>query len=397
MKAGPDRKYTVEFREAAVRQVVDGKRSVPQVARALEMSDKTLANWVMKARKGQPLLKRQPAQPMSDLQAECTRLRQENARLKIEKEILKKGSGVLCQGVDVKYAWIEANRDSYSVTLMCRLLGVSRSGVHAARVRAPSARAQTDAQLTEEIRRQQRKHRGRYGRRRMSRALGDVLGRPVNEKQVGRLMRQSGLQSRKRRRFRVVTTDSKHAHPIAPNVLARDFAATAPNQKWLADLTYVPTAEGWLYLALILDLFSRKLVGWAMSDAMPQELTLEALHMALGWRDPPDGLTHHSDRGSQYAANGYRGVLAARGITVSMSRTGNCWDNAPMESVNGTVKVECVHGAQFKTRAEAAQALVEYFGYYNTERLHSSLGYLTPSEFERRWRAENEQRRTAAQ
>ncbi len=153
----------------------------------------------------------------------------------------------------MKYAWIEAHRDSYSVTLMCQLLGVSRSGVHAARVRPASARAKTDAQLTDEIRRRQRKHRGRYGRRRMHRELGRALERPVNEKRVGRLMREHDLQSRQRRRFRVVTTDSKHAHPVAPNVLARDFAATAPNQKWLADLTYVPTAEGWLYLALILD------------------------------------------------------------------------------------------------------------------------------------------------
>jgi len=292
----------------------------------------------------------------------------------------------------VKYAWIEAQRDSYSVTLMCRLLGVSRSGWHAARMRAPSVRAGSDTQLLEEIGRRQRKHRGRYGRRRMRREVSAALGVPVNEKRIGRLMRQGGLQSRKRRRFRVVTTDSKHAHPIAPNVLAREFEATAPNQKWVADLTYVPTAEGWLYLALILDLFSRKFVGWAMSDSMAQDLTLEALHMALGWRDPPDGLMHHSDRGSQYAAHDYRNVLDARGITVSMSRKGDCWDNAPMESANGTVKVECVHGAEFKTRAEAAQTIIEYLGYYNTERIHSSLGYLTPSEFERRWRAEQAQR-----
>jgi putative transposase len=296
----------------------------------------------------------------------------------------------------VKYAWIEAHRDSYDVTLMCQLLGVSRSGVHAARVRSASARAQTDAQLTDEIRRQQRRHRGRYGRRRMTREVRAALGRPVNEKRVGRLMRQHDLQSRQRRRFRVITTDSRHGHGVAPNVLAREFTATAPNQKWLADLTYVPTAEGWLYLALVLDLYSRKFVGWAMSESMPQELTLPALHMALGWRDPPAGLLHHSDRGSQYAAGEYRKVLAARGITVSMSRKGDCWDNAPMESANGTVKVECVHGVHFKTRAEAAQALVEYFGYYNTERMHSALGYLTPSAFERRWRAENERRAAAA-
>lgn len=288
----------------------------------------------------------------------------------------------------MKYAWIEAQRDSYSVTLMCQLLGVSRSGWHAGRVRAPSARSHSDRQLLEEIRHRQRQHRGRYGRRRMRREVSAALGEPVNEKRIGRLMRQGGLRSRQRRRFRVVTTDSKHAHPIAPNVLARDFEATAPNRKWVADLTYVPTAEGWLYLALILDLFSRKFVGWAMSDSMAQDLTLEALHMALGWRDPPDGLVHHSDRGSQYAAHDYRRVLAARGVTVSMSRKGDCWDNAPMESANGTVKVECVHGAQFNTRAAAAHAIVEYLGYYNTERIHSSLGYLTPSEFERRWRAD---------
>jgi putative transposase len=297
----------------------------------------------------------------------------------------------------VRYAWIEAHRDSYAVTMMCELLGVSRSGLHAARVRSASARARTDVHLIEEIRRRQRKHRGRYGRRRMCREISRVLERPINAKRIGRLMRQADLQSRQRRRFRVVTTDSKHAHPIAPNVLARDFEATTPNQKWLADLTYVPTGEGWLYLALILDLFSRKLVGWAMSASMPQELTLEALHMALGWRDPPDGLVHHSDRGSQYAAHDYRDALAARRITVSMSRKGDCWDNAPMESVNGTVKVECVHEADFKTRAEAAQTIVEYLGYYNTERMHSSLGYLTPSEFERRWRADNERPETIVQ
>src|SRR5664280_124407 len=198
--------------------------------------------------------------------------------------------------------------------------------------------------------------------------------------------RRGTLQSHKRRRFRVVTTDSKHAHPVAPNVLGRDFEATAPNQKWLADMTYVPTKEGWLYLALVLDLYARKLVGWAMSETMPQELTLSALDVALGWRDPDAGLVHHSDRGSQYAAKDYRSKLKARGITVSMSRKGDCWDNAPMESVNGTLKVECVNDAHFETREQARQAIIEYIGYYNTERRHSSLGNIAPAEFERLWR-----------
>lgn len=231
----------------------------------------------------------------------------------------------------MKYSWIEAHIGSYPVRPMCELLGVSASGFYTARSRAPAARTAEQVRIVAEIRRAQARHQGRYGRRRMTAEVGAVLGRPVNEKRIGRLMRIHGLGSRKRRRFRVVTTDSKHLHPVAPNVLGRDFEATAPNQKWLADLTYIPTDEGWLYLALLLDLFSRKLVGWAMSATVPQELTLAALAVALGWRNPAPGLMHHSDRGSQYAASDYRKVLQARGITVSMSRKGDCWDNAPME------------------------------------------------------------------
>ncbi|MDQ3260718.1 MAG: IS3 family transposase [Pseudomonadota bacterium] len=291
----------------------------------------------------------------------------------------------------MRYAWIEANVDSYSVTMMCELLSVSRSGLHDARGRGPSMRTVANTQIVKRMQCAQRKHRGCYGRRRMTPEMSEELGRPVNQKRIGRLMRAHDLNSRKRRKFRIVTTDSKHAHPVAPNVLKRDFVADAPNQKWLADLTYVPTDEGWLFVALVLDLFARKIVGWAMSDTMPQELTLAALWVALGWRDPDAGLVHHSDRGSQYAANDYSGVLKARGITVSMSRKGDCWDNAPMESANGTVKVECVNDEHFKTRAEAERAIVEYIGYYNTERRHSALGNLSPAEFERRWRAEMNQ------
>jgi transposase InsO family protein len=293
----------------------------------------------------------------------------------------------------MKHAWIAEHVDAYPVVRMCELLEVSKSGYYAAQGRAPSVRAQSDAHVTAEIARQQAHHRGRYGRRRMWVAVHRSLQRVVAETRVGRLMRDAGLQSRLRRRFRVVTTDSKHAHPIAPNLLARQFTASAPNRKWLADITYVSTAQGWLYLALVLDLFSRKLVGWAMSATMPQA----ALQMALGWRRPLTGLLHHSDRGSQYAAHDYRAELVARGIEVSMSGKGDCWDNAPMESANGTVKVECVHGTNFETRRQAEAELIEYFGYYNTERLHSSLGYVSPSEFERRWRAENEVKAASAQ
>ena len=302
------------------------------------MSNKTLANWVYRARKGQALVKRAPAQPASELEAELSRLRQENARAEGGEGDPKKSGGVLCEGVDVKYAWIEKHRHTYSTTMMCELLSVSRSGLNAARVRAPSKRSLDDEQLVEQIR-----HWAAPTSRPLRPAAHDAggqrgAGHKVNHKRIGRLMREHGLQSHKRRRFRVVTTDSKHAHPVAPNVLERDFEATAPNQKWLADMTYVPTDEGWLYVALVLDLYARKLVGWAMSETMPQELTLSALDVALGWRDPDAGLVHHSDRGSQYAAKDYRKKLEARGITVSMSRKGDCWDNAPMESVNGTLE-----------------------------------------------------------
>ena len=245
----------------------------------------------------------------------------------------------------MKCAWIEAHIDSYPVRMMCELLVVSPSGFYAARSRTPSSRAVEQAQIVTEIRRAQTRHRGRYGRRRMTTEVRETLGRPVNEKRIGRLMHAHDLGSRKRRRFRVVTTDSKHAHPVAPNVLERDFEATAPNQKWLADLTYVPTDEGWLYLALVLDLFSRKLVGWAMSATMPQELTLAALAVALGWRDPAPGLVHHSDRGSQYAAGDYRKVLRARGITVSMSRKGDCWDKAYVSHCTSFARSETIPGS----------------------------------------------------
>ena len=296
----------------------------------------------------------------------------------------------------MKYAWIEQHRNAYSSTMMCALLSVSRSGLHRARTAQPGSRASDEQQVLEQIRSAQRKHKGRYGRRRMTAEVSHALGRSVNEKYVGRLMKKHDLGCRNRRAFRVVTTDSKHDHPIAANVLERDFIASAPDQKWLGDLTYVPTDEGWLYLAMVLDLFARKIVGWAMRASMPQELTLEALQVALGWRDPQSGLIHHSDRGSQYAAKDYREVLRARGITISMSGKGDCWDNAPMESVNGTLKVECVHPEHFKTRAQAKQAILEYIGYYNTVRRHSALGYEAPAEFERRWRAEFNATRQAA-
>jgi putative transposase len=197
-------------------------------------------------------------------------------------------------------------------------------------------------------------------------------------------MRHHGIKAIMPRRFRVCTTDSHHDLPVAPNRLGQKFIAERPNQVWLADISYVPTGEGWLYLAVVLDLFTRKIVGWAMRDHMRAELTIAALTMAIQRQKPPPGLIHHSDRGSQYAAADYRKILKAAGMIQSMSRKGNCWDNAPMESCFGTIKTELVHHACYPTREAARHDLFAYIeGYYNRQRIHSALGYITPEQAER--------------
>ena len=204
----------------------------------------------------------------------------------------------------------------------------------------------------------------------------------MGRNRVARLMRRHGIQVRSKRRFRV-TTDSNHAFPVAPTLLDRQFTALGADKVWLADMTYIPTGEGWLYLAVVLDLFSRKVVGWAMRETMPQELTLAALQMALTNRRPGTGLLHHSDRGSQYAAHDYRRLLAKHGMLCSMSRKGNCWDNAPMESFFGSLKTELEEDGPFETRQAARSALFEFIeGFYNRQRLHSAIGYKTPTEME---------------
>src|SRR2546426_261567 len=224
----------------------------------------------------------------------------------------------------------------------------------------------------------------RGGPRRLRAAELADRGCRTSRKRVARLMRGRGLAARRRRRFRV-TTHSRHPFPIAPNVLARQFQRAAPDQAWVTDITYIPTGEGWLYLAVIVDLCSRFAVGWAMSARVTDDLTLAALGMALARRRPSPGLVHHSDRGSQYASGDYQRLLAQHGIVCSMSRRGDCWDNAVAESFFATVKVELVHDAAWATRAAARTELFEYLElFYNGQRRHSALGYLSPRAFERR-------------
>lgn len=280
----------------------------------------------------------------------------------------------------MRFAFIRAHAAEFDILLMCRGLGVSRSGYYAWLKRPPSEREEADNQLTQLIQDAHARSRGTYGSPRVHAEL-KAQGRRVGRKRVARLMRRQGIRARQRRRFKV-TTNSKHANPVAPNVLDQQFEAERPNEKWLADITYLPTREGWLYLAVVLDVYSRLIVGWAMGISLEQELVLRALRMALHQRRPQAKLLHHSDRGSQYTAETYQQLLAAYGITVSMSGAGNCYDNAMMESFFSTLKAECAT-APYDTRAEARRSVFEYIEvWYNRQRRHSALGYVSPQAFE---------------
>jgi len=283
----------------------------------------------------------------------------------------------------VKFAFIAAKEVAFSVAAMCRALQVSSSGYYAWKKRPAPERVAEDARLVTEIAEAHRRSRGIYGSPRVHRELR-ARGVRVGRKRVERLMRNKGLQGRKKRRF-VRTTDSKHGHPIAPNVLDRNFDTEAPNQAWVGDVTYIPTAEGWLYLAVLLDLFSRRVVGWATSDANDRELALSALRQAVQERRPAAGLVHHTDRGSPYASEDYRAALDARGLVASMSATGDCFDNAVAESFFASLKTEWVDCEDYESHAGAHRSIADYIdGFYNPARRHSHLDYVSPIEFEMR-------------
>jgi transposase InsO family protein len=281
-----------------------------------------------------------------------------------------------------KYAVITAHRTEYPITLMCGVLSVSRAGYYAAQQRPPCARAVADEALLATITDTFTRCHRRYGAPRIHRALR-ARGTRVGKKRVARLMHTAGLQARARKRF-VTTTDSTHGLPVAENLVARAFAVGGPvNTVWVSDTTYIPTREGWLYLAVVLDLASRFVVGWATSGLNDTALVLAALQRAVAIRRPVPGAIHHADRGSPYASHDYRAALTAAGLTASMSRTGDCWDNAVAERFFATLEWELLADADFATRQMATRALVPFIEtWYNRERLHSTLGYVSPHAFE---------------
>lgn len=282
----------------------------------------------------------------------------------------------------MRYAFIEDHRSTWPIAIPCRVLAVSRSGYYEWRRRPVSERAKRRESLTAQIREFHVGHHASYGSPRVFQELR-ARGDKVNEKTVARVMREAGIQAKSQRKFRVTTTDSNHTQPVAENVLNREFTAKKRNQKWVADITYIATLEGWLYLAAVIDLFTRKMVGWSMSERIDSRRVVDALEMAVSRELPDAGLVTHSDRGVQYASEHYQGVLAQHDLECRMSRKGNCWDNAPAESFFATLKKELVHHETYATREAARVSLFEYIEvFYNRERRHSALGYVSPVAFE---------------
>jgi putative transposase len=282
----------------------------------------------------------------------------------------------------MRFAWMKDHEFQFEVQVMCDALQLSKSGYYAWKRRPASPRRQRRDELVDRIRTAHQRSRGTYGSPRVTVEL-KASGVAVNEKTVARYMRQEAIAAVTHRKFRVSTTDSRHDHPVASNRLDRQFTADLPDRKWCCDITYVPTDQGWLYLACVIDLCSRRIVGWAMANHLRAELCTEALAMAVERRRPGPGLLHHSDRGVQYACEAYRAVLEQERMTASMSRRGNCYDNAVMESFFKTLKTELVHHQNYTTRSAARLSIFEYIEvFYNRQRRHSAIGYVSPEAFE---------------
>lgn len=282
----------------------------------------------------------------------------------------------------MKYAWMKENQMNFPVNVMCRVLKVDRASYYHW-IKNGCVVKKVDNKLNELIGVIFEQGRGNYGTRPIKKALLQRYGFIVSRRRIGAIMNDLGLKAKTKKRYKINTTDSNHNLPIALNILNRDFYASAPDEKYVGDITYIPTNEGWLYLATVIDLYSRKIVGWSMDDNMKTSLVNDALNMAIKNRKPPKGLIWHTDRGSQYASYSHKDLLQEHGVIQSMSRKGNCWDNAVAESFFHTLKTELVYHEIYETKAQANQSIFEYIEvFYNRQRMHSTNNYLSPVEFE---------------
>ncbi|MFG6208232.1 IS3 family transposase [Pseudomonas retamae] len=375
------RAFDDSFKLQVVKMIKDQGLTVVQVCQDLNIGETAVRRWVQQY-EAEQLGQAGIGKPLTAEQQRIRQLEQENRQLKMDNDILKKGYGLLCPRAEVRYRLVrQLQKKVGSVAYICRLLGISRSGFYEFQKRA-DAPARQSCPVVVQLKASFAESGGCYG----SRPLRDALrskGMLVGLYKIRRLMRANGLRSAWKRKF-VHTTDSNHDLPIAENVLSRQFDPVAPNKAWVADITYIRTRSGWLYLAVVLDLYSRKIVGWSMAPNMPAELVCSAMQLAIAQRQPPPGLIAHSDRGSQYASATYRELLARNGMQQSMSRKGNCWDNAVMERFFLSLKMERVWRRDYANHAEAIRDITEYIvGFYNNERLHSKLGYLPPTVYER--------------
>ncbi|WP_409360022.1 IS3 family transposase [Aliiroseovarius crassostreae] len=369
---------TPEFRAEAVRVALTSGLPRKQVAADFGVGFSTLSRWIQQDR-------RNPEKPSahSDLEREVAELRKENRMLREEREVPKKGHPVLCGAKQMRFAFIAKNAEMLPIERLCQIMDVSPRGYRAFRSRPLSQSQRKDMVVLAHIREQFALSLGSYGRSRMTEELKE-LGLPVGHRRIGRLMRDNGIVVRRNRKFKA-TTDSNHSFNIAPNLLNRDFSAARPNRKWAGDISYVWTQEGWLYLAVILDLHSRRVIGWAVSNRMKRDLAIRALNMAIALRRPSKGCIHHTDRGSQYCSHDYQKILRQHGFKVSMSGTGNCYDNAAVETFFKTIKAELLWQRSWRTRRDAEMAIFEYInGFYNPRRRHSALGWKSPLAFERK-------------
>jgi putative transposase len=369
------RQFTREFKLEAVRLIKERGVSYAQASKDLGVHPTQLRNWV-KQLADDPQHAFPGQGQMKPEQLEIAQLKREVLRLKAER-------GLLREGIDMKFGFVAKHRGIWPAEWLCGALGVSRGGFYAWLTRPRSQRSRSDEELGAKVRASFLASDRTYGARRV---WHDMLAEGVScgLHRIQRLMRQQALKARPRRRRLPPDLGERQVAAVAPNVLDRSFEAPAPNRKWIADFTYVWTAEGWLYVAAVVDLFSRRVVGWSMNAAMTAQLVTDALVMAIWRRGKPDALLHHSDRGSQYTSEQFQRLMADHGVVCSMSRSGNVWDNAAMESFFSSLKTERTTRRMYRTRDDAKADVFDYIErFYNPKRRHSTIGYLSPMEFER--------------